>query len=85
MTLTHVQRVRTLYKTILKLHRGLPTEMQSLGTPYVRDEFRRHKNCNEAESYVFMNEWTVIIIIFIDYSIYYIIIMSLIFFFKLHF
>ncbi|XP_074111449.1 succinate dehydrogenase assembly factor 3 [Cotesia typhae] len=58
MTLTHVQRVRTLYKTILKLHRGLPTEMQSLGTPYVRDEFRRHKNCNEAESYVFMNEWT---------------------------
>ncbi|XP_008544293.1 succinate dehydrogenase assembly factor 3, mitochondrial [Microplitis demolitor] len=57
-SLAHVQRVRKLYKTILKLHRGLPEEVQSLGNNYVRDEFRRHKNCNDAEANIFMNEWT---------------------------
>lgn len=55
----HIQRVRILYKTILKLHRGLPEEMQTLGNNYVRDEFRRHKKCNPAEANVFMNEWAV--------------------------
>ena len=58
-TLSHVQRVRMLYKTILRLHRGLPAEIQSIGTSYVRDEFRRHKKCNEAESAIFLNEWAV--------------------------
>ncbi|XP_076285429.1 succinate dehydrogenase assembly factor 3 [Lasioglossum baleicum] len=57
-SLTHVQRVRMLYKTILRLHRGLPEEIQSLGTSYVKDEFKRHKKCNEAEAAVFINEWT---------------------------
>ncbi|PBC27977.1 succinate dehydrogenase assembly factor 3, mitochondrial isoform X1 [Apis cerana] len=56
--LFHVQRVRILYKTILRLHRGLPPEIQVLGTNYVRDEFRRHKNCNEDIAIIFMNEWT---------------------------
>lgn len=28
---THVQRVRLLFKTILRLHRGLPVEMKALG------------------------------------------------------
>ncbi|KAK0090735.1 hypothetical protein PV325_006294 [Microctonus aethiopoides] len=56
-SLLHVQRVRILYKTILKLHRGLPVEMQSLGNNYVRDEFRRHKNCNSSQADIFMNEW----------------------------
>lgn len=55
----HVPRVRLLYKTILRLHRGLPPELQALGTTYTRDEFRRHKNCNEAEAAVFMSAWTV--------------------------
>ncbi|XP_012274103.1 succinate dehydrogenase assembly factor 3, mitochondrial [Orussus abietinus] len=55
--LTHVQRVRMLYKTILKLHRGLPEEIQSLGNTYVRDEFRRHKKCSPTEANVFINEW----------------------------
>ncbi|XP_046742107.1 succinate dehydrogenase assembly factor 3, mitochondrial [Diprion similis] len=54
---SHVQRVKFLYKTILKLHRGLPLEIQPLGNDYVRDEFRRHKNCNPAEAQVFMTEW----------------------------
>lgn len=56
--LNHVQRVRYLYKTILRLHRGLPGELHSLGNTYVKDEFRRHKNCNPAEAACFMMEWT---------------------------
>lgn len=43
MCVSHVRRVRILYKSILKLHRGLPIEVQELGTNYVRDEFKRHK------------------------------------------
>ncbi|PNF42998.1 Succinate dehydrogenase assembly factor 3, mitochondrial [Cryptotermes secundus] len=58
MDLTHVQRVRLLYKTILHLHRGLPTELQVMGNSYARDEFKRHKSCNIAEASVFMVEWT---------------------------
>lgn len=59
MDLTHVQRVRMLYKTILHLHRGLPAELQVMGNSYARDEFKRHKSCNIAEASVFMVEWTV--------------------------
>jgi hypothetical protein len=44
MSVTHAQRVKILYKSILRLHRGLPSEMQELGTSYMRDEFKRHKN-----------------------------------------
>lgn len=57
--MNHTQKVRFLYKTILKLHRGLPQELQPLGNIYVRDEFRRHKGCNPGEANIFMNEWTV--------------------------
>lgn len=56
----HVRRVRKLYKTILKLHRGLPPELQVLGNNYAHDEFRRHKECTEKEAQIFMTEWTVI-------------------------
>ncbi|CAH1119916.1 unnamed protein product [Phaedon cochleariae] len=58
MNYTNVQRVRVLYKTILKLHRGLPQELQLLGTNYVRDEFKRHKTCGENEARIFMSEWS---------------------------
>ncbi|XP_029044495.1 succinate dehydrogenase assembly factor 3, mitochondrial [Osmia bicornis bicornis] len=57
-TFSHTQRVRILYKTILRLHRGLPVEIQPLGNSYVRDEFRRHKNCDEVAALTFLNEWT---------------------------
>ncbi|XP_062551030.1 succinate dehydrogenase assembly factor 3, mitochondrial [Armigeres subalbatus] len=59
MTCTsHIHRVRTLYKTLLRLHRGLPEGLQVLGNQYVRDEFRRHKTCTTHEASLFMNEWT---------------------------
>ncbi|XP_056636192.1 succinate dehydrogenase assembly factor 3, mitochondrial [Diorhabda sublineata] len=58
MTYTHVQRVRILYKTILKLHRSLPNELQIIGTNYAREEFKRHKRCSRNEANIFMNEWT---------------------------
>lgn len=58
-TSSHTQRVRVLYKTILKLHRGLPPEVQPLGNNYTKSEFKRHKKCTPEQAAVFMNEWTV--------------------------
>ncbi|XP_073839033.1 succinate dehydrogenase assembly factor 3 [Musca autumnalis] len=55
--LSHPQRVRILYKTILRLHRGLPSELKDLGDKYVKDEFRRHLKCNPMEAQLFMTEW----------------------------
>uniref|UniRef100_A0A6M2DPL6 Succinate dehydrogenase assembly factor 3 n=1 Tax=Xenopsylla cheopis TaxID=163159 RepID=A0A6M2DPL6_XENCH len=54
----HVARVRMLYKSILKLHRGLPKELQELGDSYAKDEFKRHKKCTPNEAVKFMTEWT---------------------------
>ncbi|KAJ8687137.1 hypothetical protein QAD02_022931 [Eretmocerus hayati] len=54
---THIRRVKTLYKVVLRLHRGLPAEVKELGDLYVKDEFRRHKNCTPDEANVFLNEW----------------------------
>ena len=56
---SHVQRVRRLYKLILRLHRGLPAEMRSLGDEYVRAEFKRHKDVQQQFVPAFMHEWTV--------------------------
>nr|XP_045585760.1 succinate dehydrogenase assembly factor 3, mitochondrial-like [Procambarus clarkii] len=55
---THLQRVRVLYKTVLKLHRGLPLELRALGDQYARDEFRRHKEATPEQAQIFMSEWT---------------------------
>ena len=55
----HVRQVRALYKGILKLHRGLPFQLQAMGDQYVRDEFKRHKDIPKAEADTFMTEWTV--------------------------
>ncbi|XP_014207200.1 succinate dehydrogenase assembly factor 3, mitochondrial [Copidosoma floridanum] len=54
---THLQRVRRLYKMVLKLHRGLPSDIRELGDIYVKDEFRRHKTCSPDLANVFLNEW----------------------------
>lgn len=55
---SHTQRVRILYKTILKLHRGFPLELQALGDQYAKDEFRRHKDATPEQAQTFMKEWT---------------------------
>ena len=56
----HTGRVRTLYKSILKLHRGLPTELHAFGDDYAKSEFRRHKKLkfDQPETTLFMFEWT---------------------------
>ena len=56
---SHVQQVRRLYKLILRLHRGLPTQMKSFGDDYVRSEFKRHKDAQHQFIPIFMQEWTV--------------------------
>lgn len=58
MSADHVSRVRKLYKLILRIHRGLTTELRILGDNYARDEFKRHKQCNMDEANIFLNEWT---------------------------
>ncbi|CAH1776146.1 unnamed protein product [Owenia fusiformis] len=54
----HVSRVRSLYKAILRLHRGMPVELQALGDQYVKEEFRRHKSAEPKDVGPFMLEWT---------------------------
>jgi hypothetical protein len=54
----HVNRVRLLYKSCMKLHRGLPSEMRVIGDSYVREEFRRHKLATPQQAKIFMEEWT---------------------------
>ena len=58
-SITHVQRVRMLYKYVLKLHRGLPVELRAIGDQYVKDEFKRHKDAPMDVANNFLNEWTV--------------------------
>ncbi|XP_049532460.1 succinate dehydrogenase assembly factor 3, mitochondrial [Anopheles darlingi] len=53
----HARKVKVLYKTILRLHRGLPAALQEMGDGYVKDEFKRHKNCSPLESEHFIKEW----------------------------
>ncbi|KAL6074340.1 hypothetical protein STEG23_012090 [Scotinomys teguina] len=53
----HVSRVRSLYKSILQLHRALPLDLKALGDQYVKDEFRRHKNVGSGEAQRFLQEW----------------------------
>jgi len=56
--MSHQGNVRLLYKTILRLHRALPTEVRELGDQYVKDEFRRHKNAGQEHIGPFMIEWS---------------------------
>lgn len=55
--LAHGQRVRRLYKTILKLHRGLPPDLAYMGDMYVKDEFKRHKLATPEQTITFMESW----------------------------
>ncbi len=55
----HLARVRFLYKSILRLHSGLPPELRALGDLYVKEEFRKHKTAEANFIGPFMNEWTV--------------------------
>lgn len=43
---------------IFRYFLGLPPELQPLGNSYARDEFKRHKKCNETEANIFIIEWT---------------------------
>lgn len=52
-------QVRRLYKTILKLHRGLPPDLAYMGDMYVKDEFRRHKLATPEQTVTFMESWSV--------------------------
>ena len=57
--LSHTQKVRLLYKSCLKLHRGLPIHLKAIGDTYVRDEFKRHKTADQQQVKTFMEAWAV--------------------------
>lgn len=48
-----------LYKRILRLHYGLPTEAKLMGDEYAKEEFRLHKNVPSEQANIFLREWTV--------------------------
>ena len=51
--------VKRLYKTLLKLHRGLPPDLAYMGDMYVKDEFKRHKLATPEQTVTFMESWAV--------------------------
>jgi len=56
-SISHVQKVRILYKSCLKLHRGLPSHLKTIGDVYVKDEFKRHKKADAAQTNIFLEAW----------------------------
>ena len=54
-----ISRARILYKTILKLHRGLPQELKEFGDKYLKEEFKRHKDADSQFQAKFFKEWNV--------------------------
>ncbi len=57
--MSHPERVRFLYKVILRTHRALPPQLRAIGDSYVREEFKKHKKCEPQYVGPFMMEWTV--------------------------
>lgn len=47
-----------LYRSLLRAHRSLPSDMRSLGDSYVRDEFKRHQKIdNPLQIVAFHSQW----------------------------
>ncbi len=47
-----------LYRLILRSHRALPKEFRAIGDPYVKSEFRLHKDTDNPIHIVgFLSEW----------------------------
>ena len=61
-TVQHLTNVRALYKAILRLHRGMPCELKTMGDDYVKSEFKHHKSAEPHYVAPFMREWTVRIV-----------------------
>lgn len=59
MSGSHIYAVKTLYRRILSLHRGLPLTLRAMGDQYVKDEFRRHKDVTMEQGAEFLQEWKV--------------------------
>ena len=48
-----------LYRQILRMQLKLPKDMQALGTPYIRHEFKQHyQQGTDAQKQTFIQEWT---------------------------
>ncbi|KAI8901152.1 hypothetical protein BC833DRAFT_579193 [Globomyces pollinis-pini] len=47
----------SLYRSIRKLHRNLPPELEVLGNAYLKSEFKRHKTADSKFLIQFKKEW----------------------------
>ncbi|KAL5509776.1 hypothetical protein EMCRGX_G005199 [Ephydatia muelleri] len=46
-----------LYRRLLRLQRTLPKDLATLGTQFIREEFKRHKKVEKTYMVPFINEW----------------------------
>ena len=47
-----------LYRQILRVHRCMPAAMRAMGDDYVKSEFRRHKDVDNAVQIMgFLSQW----------------------------
>ena len=53
--------VLSTYRNLLRLHQHLPHEMREMGTVFVRNEFKSHKNASEEHARKFIKEWKVLV------------------------
>ena len=52
-------QVIALYRRLLCLHKKLPPAFSDIGTQFVREEFKKHKDSRMEHAIKFMQEWTV--------------------------
>ena len=48
-----------LYRRLLRLHKQLPGDFGSIGTRFIRQEFKGHKDASADHAKLFLREWTV--------------------------
>lgn len=58
MTLRANNHYIALYKSILRLHRTLPTEFKIIGNAYIKSEFKKHKEITDEKiNTEFLYQW----------------------------
>ena len=55
----HRMQVIALYRRLLGLHKRLPPAFSDIGTKFVQEEFKKHKDSRMEHAIKFMQAWTV--------------------------
>ena len=54
-----MNEILQLYKSIRRLHRKLPPDLEFIGNRYIKQEFRLHRNCQPEFVPGFIQAWQV--------------------------